>query len=159
MDMKTFKRVSRLHGTLLGKYTEKLIVGDISVDQYLDFSERIDRSLMLFAKTFDDVNSFGEYFCRNYPNSKIPPQKQVDHEVEHYNIGIKHGLEVMTFGLFEIDDKGRAHQPLLINHLSTNCRGWDRERLLSYLKDSYGGVRKPSKSDRRSLESLRRLGA
>jgi len=158
MNFKTFEQVSELHGRLLGKYTQKLIDGNISVNQYLDFHKKIEGSLMLFATTFDDVNKFEEYFCENYPNADIPPQKQVEHEIEHYNIGIKHGLKEMTFGLLEANDKERTHQPVLIYHLSKNCRGWDKEKLLSYIKDSYEGVSEPSESDSRTIETLRRLG-
>ncbi len=156
--MNTFERISELHRKLLGKYTQKLIEDKITVDQYLSMHEKINRSIMLFARTFDDVNEFQEYYCGNYPNADIPPQKQVEHEVEHYNIGIKHGLKYMSFGLFEVNDEERTHQPIFIDHLSANCKGWNKKRLLGYIKDSYEAVNKQSEGDKRSANSLKKLG-
>jgi len=90
---------------------KKLVYGDISVDQYLDFYERIEKSVMLFATTFDDINDYEVYFKTNYPNvHPVTAEDTIDHEVEHYNIGIKHGLKRITFGLFEVDDEERMHQ-------------------------------------------------
>ena len=158
MNSKTFKRISRIHGRLIGKYTKELIEGGISVEQYLDFHERIDRSIMLFARTFDDVNDYEAYLKTNCPDAyPVTAEETVDHEVEHYNIGVKHGLKRMTFGLFEFGNKG-GHQGVLIDHSSENCRGWDKEKLLGYIKDTYEWVSNPSKEDIKSLKTLKSLG-
>jgi len=158
IDTGTYKRVTTLHRKLLGRYTQKLIKDKISVNQYLDFRERLDKSRTIFARTFNDVNDFAIYYVTNYPNAEIPPQKQIEHEVEHYNIGIRHGLKKMTFGLFEINDKNGTHQPIIIDHLGENCRGWTKERILAYIKESYQGVSEPSDGDRRAIDNLSKIG-
>jgi hypothetical protein len=44
---------------------------------------------------------------------------------------------------------------VLIDHLSENCRGWSKKRLLEYMKATLEGVSEPSESDTKSLEIFR----
>lgn len=144
MDVNTLKRTCELNVSLLGKYSRKLMDGDISVDEYLDVCIRLDRALMTLATTFDNIDDFRSYLEDNYPESMY---RILGHESEHYNIAKKHGLKKLTFGIMEAGDADGTHQAMLIEHIGENCRGWSRERILAYIKECLLEVREPSEPD------------
>jgi hypothetical protein len=131
-----------IHANSERKYIERFMKGEVTTEEYLGFCDRLDRSLEAVGKVFHDYESFASYMKTEYP---LEAEIDIGHESEHWEIAKGHGLEKFGFGVLEGEE---IHVAFLIDYMSENCRGWSKERILDYLRETHSNLNDASRSDK-----------
>jgi len=128
---------------------KEFIDGEISQDMFLDEVKKIDELLLENATfTSGSFEDFSEYCRTNFPEVA---EEALAHERNHALIAEKYGLKVI-YGCF---NGGWFSQPFIVEEVGIIARDWEKQKLLSYLKESVACVSDPSHGDEAILNHFK----
>lgn len=136
----------KTHTTLEKKCVERLMKGEITAEEYLDFCDRVDRGVHIIGRVFSGFDEFASYMEGKYP---LTATSEIFHEKEHWEIAKRHGLEKFSFGVLEGEE---IHSAFLLDYRGENCRGWSKESILNYLRETHSNLNDASYGDERISE-------